>query len=349
MRYALLVSICLLVLCGSVNATDTTIRPSANDGGTSGGPGSGSLYYPDKAYDGNLLTSTNLAVSHAWTHGAGLTYRTITFLQFPAGYTPVSMKMRYSGYADGRTECAARFKAEYYDGSWRDWFIHEDNSSAPAIQVQPTWTDPLYFVGVAGSEVVKVRVTVEAERTSVGCGFGGADANMQVIEIEMTASDCARPINFTQTNGWDSGGGLIQFNYSFQSSTGRLTDLSQCQLLEELDYNPSPHASPPFPVGFGSPSHQEPVPPIDTDLTDGSATDAHWPPTVVGPWVTPYAAASGTVDQRYLFTCPCYSGGSRTPVGGPYTITRSVSQNADATWRYTVSKNGVTSVLTPLP
>ena len=312
------------------------------------GPGSKSLNNPGNAYDNNTNTSMTLSVSHQWTQGYGTTYATATYSGFTSGSTPVSIKMNYYAYADGNTaNCPAKFKAEFYNGSWHTWFTVEDIITGGVTNsVASTWTAPQSLTGTPGSGLVQVRITVEASRLNTGCGFSGATANGGVTEIEMLVNDCAHPVNFLQNgSGWTDSGGGIHFNYALQSSTGVTSDLSACDIYDRLTANPDPFASPPFPSGFPSGSNPQDVL-LDSTPEDGGASDGQYPPPS---WVTPYAAATGTREQHYLFTCPCYSGGSLIVIDGPYTITRSVSQNGDGSWKYTVSKSGVSNEINPLP
>lgn len=68
------------------------------------------------------------------------------------------------------------------------------------------------------------------------------------------------------------------------------------------------------------------------------------------PFVTPYGASSFTGVQRYRYTCPCANGGSPVNLMGLLNIVRSVSQNTNGSWKYTVTKptNGQASI-NPLP
>jgi hypothetical protein len=340
----------ILIHSGTVIATETVVRPTATDpsGGETGG-NNASISNPSQAYDGNTATHAGMSVSRPWTLGAGLTYAQFTFVGFPAG-TPVSMRVRFSAYADGAAGCPARWYLDYYDGMWRTW-LNDVDDAAGYKNRSADWSPTLYLPGIPGAGVVRVRARVEAERTS--CGFSGTTANMHIYEIEQTVDDCARVMNFAQNgNGSDVGGGLLQFNYTFQSSTGDLSDLAACSLWENLLYNPRPFDSPPFPADWPDPDWNQHSNPdsfvFGVNPVGGVLSDGHNPPGA-GTWVTPYTTSTGTIAQYYEFSCPCFNSGAKTVVDGPYTITRTVTQNPNSTWKYTVTKAGASATVNPLP
>lgn len=156
---------------------------------------------------------------------------------------------------------------------------------------------------------------------------------------------CAIPNNFHQTAANDVGNGTLRFKYAWGSSTGILGDLSQCSVGERVDYDPAdiPWPSPPFPAG-----HFPPNPTIgNVPATDGAVFDNH---TTTGTFVKPYAARSFTAIQVYRYTCPCANGGNPVSLSGfPYSIVRTVSQNANSTWKFTVTKTGSSATIDPLP
>ena len=351
LRYVFWVSVCLIVRCGIVTATESTISPSTHTVQTAG---SGSHNNPQYAYDTNHATSGNHAVTKPWTQGAGTNYRQFTFSGFPSGYTPTTLRLSYNTYLNGLAGCPATFLAEYDLGDgFETWVFWQDDSSAPPIDVGPVWLEK-DLAGVVGSGNIQVRVTTLAQR-SPGCGFSGPAASAAIQEIEMVVNDCARPLNFVQNGaGFTDGQGGIGFNYEWDSSTGDLSDLALCTIYERLEYSPAPFSSPPFPPDFPITATS----PNPNDLllggfspASGVGTDGHdAPPQVPGPqFVTPYTAATGTGEQHYLFSCPCYSSALKIVMDGPYTITRSVSQNGDGSWKYTVNKNGVSNTISPLP
>jgi len=78
----------------------------------------------------------------------------------------------------------------------------------------------------------------------------------------------------------------------------------------------------------------------------GTFTDKHLPPSS---WIKPYIAASFKANQTYQYVCPCVNGGNQAQLA-QYTITRSVTQNSNGTYMYTVTKSsGESATLNPLP
>lgn len=158
---------------------------------------------------------------------------------------------------------------------------------------------------------------------------------------------CARPINFRQTLVRDAGGGNLEFEYYWDSSTGNLNQLSTCSIGEKVDYpgigSPYMRPSPPFPPG----GHANPTE-IEIGASSGALGDVHFVPP--GNFVKPYVASSYTGSQIYRYKCPCAYGGTWVKILGPLQINRSVSQNPNGTWKYTVTKPiGGQAGINPLP
>jgi hypothetical protein len=151
---------------------------------------------------------------------------------------------------------------------------------------------------------------------------------------------CAKPVNFRQVDAYDAGGGHLHFDYSWDSSTGHPEDLSACQVGELVRFPSEPTFTWPHPwVGTsGSPAGGQPSNGASQKMTDDH--EVKDPP----PIVPPYVAASFTVSQYYVYTCPCDTKpGTVRGLAGPITITRSVSPNPDKSWNACVRKVGFTS------
>lgn len=155
---------------------------------------------------------------------------------------------------------------------------------------------------------------------------------------------CAVPTNFHQTSASDAGGGTLHFDYAWDSSSGNLADLSQCTVGEKVDYNSSdlPFPSPPFPSGL-SPTNPTI---LNVPGDDGVAQDNHSTP---GTFVKPYQAASVVASQVYRYSCPCHNSGAFETLLGPHNITRTVSQNTNGSWKFTITKTGSSATINPLP
>jgi hypothetical protein len=159
------------------------------------------------------------------------------------------------------------------------------------------------------------------------------------VSFEVTpTSSCAVPTNLHYTSCSDNGNGDLHFNYAFSSSTGNLADLSSCTVGENVTYpgsqNPFPFPSPPFPPdAYTNPTIG------DGSATSGSFTDDHFltPSTT---FVKPYSASSFTATQYYRYKCSCANGGNYVNIAGPNYIVRSVSQNVNGSWKFSVTKSG---------
>lgn len=154
---------------------------------------------------------------------------------------------------------------------------------------------------------------------------------------------CAIPVNFRKTAASNAGGGVLHFEYKWDSNTGHLADLSQCSVGEKVDYNAAelPFASPPFP----------PINPQNPTIrnvggADGALQDNH---ATAGNFVKPYVAASVTASQIYRYSCPCHNAGAFETLLGPHDIVRSVSQKSNGKWKFTITKTGSSAKIDPLP
>lgn len=154
---------------------------------------------------------------------------------------------------------------------------------------------------------------------------------------------CGRPANFGKTSSGASAGAL-HFNYAWGSSTGNRNDLNTCVIGEELSYQPSTWPSPPWTVNY-SPGGDH-ILANTTQVIEGYMSDSHW--QGVG-WRTPYSAATVVGSQMYWYRCTCYNDNQKIIISGPWEISRSVSQNADGTWKYSISKDGESTNINPLP
>ncbi|HET9777141.1 MAG TPA: carboxypeptidase regulatory-like domain-containing protein, partial [Gemmatimonadaceae bacterium] len=164
---------------------------------------------------------------------------------------------------------------------------------------------------------------------------------------------CAVPINFRVTKpGRDVGGGVLEFKYEWESSTGVLADLSSCQMKEQLLYPLDPN-NPNIPQTFHWPlpwSGTDQSPSVGTlPATTGFFFDDHASHPNNGTLSPPYSNASFTVVQRYIYVCPCKNGGAPVEVWPKNPIVRTVSKNPNGSFRYTVTKDGASATINPLP
>jgi hypothetical protein len=151
----------------------------------------------------------------------------------------------------------------------------------------------------------------------------------------------AVPVNFRQTNVSSQPDGTLHFDYAWDSSTGVLDDLVNCQISEKVTYpGPDPFfwPSPPWINGTHNPEIRS------VAATDGQAPDDHG----TKPFVTPYKAATFTASQDYLYQCSDVNGGEPILIQFQE-IVRSVIDNHNGTFRYVITKSGASAGINPLP
>jgi hypothetical protein len=133
----------------------------------------------------------------------------------------------------------------------------------------------------------------------------------------------------------------LQFYYLWDSSSGRPSDLGDCVVYEVVTYqnggwSPYVWPNPPWDQTSTNPTVN------GVPATDMSFTDFIQPGNIV----KPYAAAGFWSSQDYRYTCA--AGGEVTLQSGIIN-TRSVSQNANGTWKYYVTSRGYEDSINPLP
>jgi hypothetical protein len=180
-----------------------------------------------------------------------------------------------------------------------------------------------------------------ADWVSCGCYYGTMQWDWLQVQRNVQVN-CAYPTNFRQTSVIGPGG-LLHFEYAWDSSTGNLQDLSACTVGEIVTYpngNPYVAPNPPFNAAYSNPTV------IDAPATSGSLADDH---NVPG-FTTPYSDSSHTGTQYYRYRCPCVNSGQYVNLMGPLSIRRQVSQNANGSWKYTITKaTGGFATIDPLP
>ncbi len=161
----------------------------------------------------------------------------------------------------------------------------------------------------------------------------------------------AVPANFQQTNAEDEQDGYIRVTYTWGSSTGNLADLSACQVREYVTYPTSGNSGCPAP-NTGQMCYWPPSPPWPPTSQPGTGyvnpTPVPGPATAGGVFdsntvqnynfVKPYSNNSFPATQIEQYSC---NSGTWVQFGGPFTITRQVTQNPQGQWVYSISKTGV--------
>jgi hypothetical protein len=147
-----------------------------------------------------------------------------------------------------------------------------------------------------------------------------------------SANNAAYPTNFTEAGWGKQGCCTLEFTYTWGSSSGNKADLAACTMGEYVTSS------------LGTGTQNWPYPMVEQVTYPITTTD--WAPTsglesdyLLAPssFYTPYSAASFTDTQIYRYKCPGVNNWNWVTLpGGPYTMTRSVSQNG--VWQYKVSK-----------
>jgi len=154
----------------------------------------------------------------------------------------------------------------------------------------------------------------------------------------------AFPVNFKEISREKIGRGELKFVYTWESSTGpeseRLSNLNKCDVGEIVEYD---GAGDPFPL---------PSPPFANKTVDnptirnvlggfGSAQDFQKIPG--GEFADTLKEGSLKATQRFRYRCSDVNNGNWNPLLGPFTIRRSVVQNSDVSFKYTVTKDGISN------
>ena len=150
---------------------------------------------------------------------------------------------------------------------------------------------------------------------------------------QATPAPPAYPVNFRQTVSRDPGQGNLYFEYRWDSSTGRLADLTNCTVGEYVSYPATPFPAP-FPV------LSPPNPTIrNHPATLGAISDTHSTPRT---FRTPYFATTFTAVQTYRYICSNVNGGQPVTLMGPLNIVRSVIPDGNR-FKFRIEKSGNSS------
>jgi hypothetical protein len=152
------------------------------------------------------------------------------------------------------------------------------------------------------------------------------------------ATLCAHPVNWTHSNPKDFGpDGIAIPSIRWDSSTGKLADLSDCDIQEVVNYLPIPN--PPFTWNPPNPTI------LGSAATGGVGHDIHsYPPGLKHGITNQRIPGTMISNQVYQYKCTgpgCSSNWTDFP-GQTYSITREVFQRFiyPNPWRYKITKQG---------
>jgi YD repeat-containing protein len=199
-----------------------------------------------------------------------------------------------------------------------------------------TFWSPFAYAQFSGSYSTPGTKTVQDTLT---CSCGNIFLAQAQEQVEVV---CPVPTNFRQTFNLGYGG-LLHFEYAWDSSTGNHADLAACTVGESVTYpngNPYVAPNPPFNAAYSNPTE------INVAATQGSIPDDHMIPG----FTTPYSPSSHTGTQNWRYSCPCANNGQFVNLMGPLSIRRQVSQNPNGSWKYTITKpTAGFATIDPLP
>lgn len=224
------------------------------------------------------------------------------------------------------------------------------NTSTITLTITPT--NNAIFTST-GSSTTNITTTTTLSIAGVVAGnvqltatFGtGESTTLATITLDVTPTNGAIPADFRQTGVAQEPNAVLQFTYTWGSSSGEISDLGGCQVREYVTY-PGPlnqqyfWQSPPYEAGSWSLNP-------DFGATPGPATAGSLIDTQghvnFGP--SPYKYSNVTSQQVYQFECPYFENGqwvTMAPASGTIPITR-VIQDVNGTWQYSITKSGASN------
>lgn len=129
---------------------------------------------------------------------------------------------------------------------------------------------------------------------------------------------CAYPTNFQQAAQATATGLILNFNYTWGSSTGDPGDLSNCYLDEyvtfsNLDQNGN-YPSPPFPPMTAPPSNPYEKGGVPSG---GAMSDQNGFSATAAEFARPLTNSGVNVYQSFRYKCPCVNGGNYVTLATP--------------------------------
>lgn len=161
----------------------------------------------------------------------------------------------------------------------------------------------------------------------------------------------AMPVDFRQTAGGAQAGGILHFEYAWNSSTGNLNDLMACQVGERVDYpgNGPAFTFPSLPYVANCRINNPTI--LWIAGQRGAFQDNHGRCD----FLAPYQANQFTATQAYRWRCTNINNNQITDFAGwnNIAIVRTVANTMrmvnDPCWFYTITKSGLEAQVRPLP
>lgn len=182
---------------------------------------------------------------------------------------------------------------------------------------------------------------------------GGEPCPLDQQQVDAGTNVGPVPVNFTLDSAVDAGGGDLHLVWTWQSSSGNLSDLSSCSVGENVSFPGAPADytwQTPFPLITIHPNPTTGSVPA----TDGSDPDDH---DLLGKLDTdfrkPYSANSFVAQQSFSYSC-VYNGKTLTgTLFATANVTRVVKQNTNGSWYFKVDEpiegTDYSATINPLP
>jgi hypothetical protein len=213
----------------------------------------------------------------------------------------------------------------------------------PSVPVDADTNPTITIATPSNAPVGGYNGTMSATSPSCPGGyyFSGNAPNFCQVRFNIVAF----PINFHQVGaGVSRPGGILHFDYQWDSSSGNLADLSDCQVGENVVY---PGGGPGFVWPKPPYNGETPNPTIGwLPATEGAFQDNHSPK----PFLRPYVTNSFVATQEYRWQCTYQTTPTAFSAWSGISIARSVNDiTGSGCWVYTVTKTGYSASLKPLP
>jgi hypothetical protein len=194
---------------------------------------------------------------------------------------------------------------------------------------------------ITGATVSSVPNNIQLSASGTSCACGST-----TFTVTAPISG-AIPVNFRQTSASIPSTGVLEFHYTWDSSSGNKADLASCQVEEYVTYVGGILGglyywpSPPYAAGTATNDPEYGGTPISANSF--GLVDDHYPKS----FLKPYKYAGVNSDQVYQFQCPYYNNNQWVPMWpliGTLPITRIVNYtNGNQIWYYEITKSGMTA------
>jgi hypothetical protein len=277
-----------------------------------------------------MVTSHDRAMARNFSCG---TYYGVCYLSFYTYYTDIAVGGVLPMY-----------------GASADYCNFNPNAPNRCVSGTPISGTVNYYWSVGAASIIALNTIPQlAKPTLKGVSTGGGYANVQAQAGQCTASGGGTPtvtvpipVNFSAPTVTKLPDGTLYYNsYTFQSNSGRLADLSNCQVGETVFY-PGSQATYTWPYPMVN-TQATPNPTVILGpATGGGFSDSNKPPDS---YTKPYSNASFPATQTLEWECSNYQDGAFQRFVPNITITRSVGQNASGVWQYTITKGTDTNTI----